>query len=212
MALKLKICGMKNPENILQVMKYSPDYLGFIFYKPSPRYAGGHLDQISRMAIPASIGKVGVFVDEDMDAILQIYSELALDLVQLHGHEPVQLCERLKDRGIPVMKVFSVGTGMDYEKMAPYAEVVDYFLFDTLGKYHGGNNLAFDWDLLKDYPFAKPFFLGGGIGPDNIEGIEKLKNPYLHAVDANSRLESSPGTKDPDKVKLLIKKFNKLKI
>lgn len=212
MALKLKICGMQDPENILQVITYTPDYLGFIFYKPSPRYAGHKIEEISRLDIPASIEKVGVFVDESAEHILHMHTKIYFDLVQLHGDEPVSLCERLTSHGIRVIKVFPVGSDLDFELMKPYADVVDFFLFDTLGKYYGGNSLAFNWDLLQDYPFGKPFFLGGGVGPDNIQAVERLRNPCFHAVDANSRLESIPGIKDLDKIRLFKEKFNKLKI
>ena len=89
---------------------------------------------------------------------------------------------------------------------------MDYFLFDTKGKYHGGNSIPFDWKIMEDYPFNIPFFLGGGIGIENIDLIPQIENPFLFALDANSRLETSPGLKDLKKVKLFREKFDRIQI
>jgi len=200
MKLKLKICGMREPENIRELVQVHPDYIGFIFYERSPRYAGNHIDKIKEVEIPSTIKKVGVFVNNDLNKILQVHTDLAFDAVQLHGSEPASLCEELRKEGLDVIKVFSVGEGFDFSQMKPYIDFVDYFLFDTKGKYYGGNSLVFDWGMIEKYPFQKPFFLGGGIGNDNILEIQDFVNPYLYAVDANSKLESSPGKKDLEQV------------
>ncbi len=210
MNLKLKICGMRHPDNIRDVMKYRPDYLGFIFYPGSPRYAGGNLEELSKMNIPSSILKTGVFVNERIDEIKKMASSFSLDLVQLHGEEPVKDCIELKKSGFKVVKVFSVGEDFDFSLMEPYAGDVDYFLFDTKGKYHGGNSIPFDWQIIEKYPYSIPVFLGGGIGLENIDLVKQIKNPYLYALDANSRLETTPGLKDPEKVKLFRGKIDRL--
>jgi phosphoribosylanthranilate isomerase len=210
MNLKLKICGMKYPDNIREVIKFRPDYLGFIFYPGSPRYAGGNIEELSKMNIPSSVSRIGVFVNERTNKIKQIAPSISLDMVQLHGKEPVADCIELKKSGLKVIKVFSVGEDFDFSQMEPYIDHVDYFLFDAKGKYHGGNSLPFDWEIIEKYPFRIPFFLGGGVGLENIDLIKKIRNPYLYALDANSRLEVSPGLKDPDKVKLFRTKFDKL--
>jgi len=210
MNLKLKICGMKEPDNIRQVLKYNPDYLGFIFHPGSPRYAGRDIEKLSAVNISASIQKVGVFVNENPDVIKQIDSKMPLDLVQLHGNEPVTACIEFKRSGFKVIKVFSIGEDFDLTVMEPYIDHVDYFLFDTKGKYYGGNSIPFDWGIIEKYPFRIPFFLGGGIGIENIDLVPKIKNPSLYALDANSMLEVSPGLKDPGKVKLFREKFDRI--
>ena len=210
MKIKLKICGMKYLDNIREVIKYRPDYLGFIFYRGSPRYAGDNMEELSKMNIPPAIKKTGVFVNESTKRIKQIASSVSLDMIQLHGKEPVTDCIELKKSGLKITKVFSVGEDFDFSLMEPYAGHVDYFLFDTKGKYHGGNSIPFDWEIIEKYPYNIPFFLGGGIGLENIDLVKQIKNPYLYALDANSRLETSPGLKDPEKMKLFRKKFDRL--
>lgn len=201
---------MKYPDNIREVIKYQPDYLGFIFYPGSPRYAGENMGELSTLDIPYSIKKTGVFVNESTYKIKQIAKSISLDMVQLHGKEPVADCIELRKSGIKIIKVFSVGEDFEFSQMQPYADHVDYFLFDTKGKYHGGNSIPFDWEIIEKYPFNIPFFLGGGMGIENIDLVKQIKNPYLYALDANSRLETSPGLKDPEKVKLFRKKFERL--
>lgn len=212
MDLKLKICGMRDPDNIREVIRYAPDYLGFIFYMGSPRYVGDHLEQLQKVVIPATIRKVGVFVNEYCSKILQMREKLHFDMVQLHGNEAFTLCEKLKNEGLEVIKVFSVGEAIDFDQMKPYLGYVDYFLFDTKGKNYGGNSIAFDWKLINNYPFQIPFFLGGGIGIENIQEIRAVKSPYFHAVDANSRLETSPALKDIRKVDAFRKQFDQINI
>lgn len=201
---------MKYPDNIREVIKYQPDYLGFIFYPGSPRYAGENMGELSTLDIPYSIKKTGVFVNESTYKIKQIAKSISLDMVQLHGKEPVADCIELRKSGIKIIKVFSVGEDFEFSQMQPYADHVDYFLFDTKGKYHGGNSIPFDWEIIEKYPFKIPFFLGGGMGIENIDLVKQIKNSYLYALDANSRLETSPGLKDPEKVKLFRKKFERL--
>ena len=201
---------MREPENIRQLIQIHPDYIGFIFYEKSPRYAGNHIDIIKEVEIPTTIKKVGVFVNEDLDEILQLRTNLPFNVVQLHGSEPVSLCDELRKEGLEVIKVFSIGEEFDFEQMRPYIDFVDYFLFDAKGKYYGGNSLAFDWTKIDKYPFQKPFFLGGGIGNDNITEVHNIRNPYLYGVDANSKLEISPGKKDMEQVKIFSKQLEKI--
>lgn len=203
---------MKEPDNIRQVIKYNPDYLGFIFYPGSPRYAGGDIEKLSVVNISSSIQKVGVFVNEDPVLVKQIASKMSLDLVQLHGNETVMDCVEFRRSGLKVIKVFSVGEYFEFRIMEPYVEHVDYFLFDTKGEYYGGNSIPFDWKIIEKYPFSIPFFLGGGIGIENIYLVSQIKNPSLFALDANSMLEDSPGLKDPGKVKTFREKFDSINI
>ena len=187
----LKICGMKYPDNILEVSKLLPDYLGFIFYKKSSRYFDGTIPEI-----PKSIKKVGVFVDETEENIIEKIEKYDLNLVQLHGKETPELCEKLQ-KTVPVIKVFSVDDDFDFQELEKYETACDYFLFDTKGKLHGGNGVTFNWEILKKYESKKPLFLSGGIGLEEIEELKKIDLP-IFAIDVNSKFEIEPGLKNID--------------
>ncbi|MDX1766825.1 MAG: phosphoribosylanthranilate isomerase [Arenibacter troitsensis] len=207
--MKLKVCGMKL--NTLEVATLDPDYLGFIFWEPSKRYFEGTIPRL-----PASIKKVGVFVDAPLEAILKKVDTYDLQAVQLHGNESPEFCNDLKtinnDRSkaleeynIAIIKVFSIKDDFDFSILTPYENVCDYFLFDTKGKLPGGNGFTFSWEVLKNYPSTKPYFLSGGIGLDEIEKIREFQqrpeSKYCHAIDVNSKFESKPGLKDIKKLK-----------
>jgi phosphoribosylanthranilate isomerase len=200
---KLKICGMREPSNILEVAGLQPDYMGFIFYKKSPRCVP--IDFKVPSTFPKTVKRVGVFVDENLEQIINRVHQHDLDFVQLHGNEPVAFCEKLKDRNIGVIKVFSVENEFDFKVTKNYSNAADYFLFDTRGKYRGGNGQVFDWNLLQRYDQKIPFFLSGGLSVDNIANLHTLKNMSFHAIDVNSTLETTPGVKDVAKVAELIR-------
>jgi len=201
MKLKLKICGMRDEENILDVASLNPEYLGFIFYAKSPRYVGD--DFVLPAKLSPDILRVGVFVNETSEVIIGKADKYQLDYIQLHGSETPDQCEALGQLGLGIIKVFSMGDDFDFEVVKPYKGVVDYFLFDTKGKYYGGNASTFNWGLLKQYDQEIPFFLSGGLSPDNINEVGKLKGMNIHALDLNSGVEVSPGVKDISKVKQL---------
>lgn len=198
--MKLKVCGMKYPENIIDVAALQPNYLGFIFHEPSPRNFENTIPKISN-----SIKKVGVFVDEKIEYISRQIEKHQLSVVQLHGHETPEICRLLKSAGVEVIKVFSIKDEFDFSVLEPYEEVCDYFLFDTKGKLPGGNGYTFNWSVLKHYPSTKPYFLSGGIGLDEIEKIKEFKNSevseFCFAIDVNSKFEIEPGLKNIEQVK-----------
>ena len=196
--IKLKVCGMRDADNVMQLAALKPDYMGLIFYPKSPRYVGE--DFTLPTDFPSSIRKVGVFVNEATSVIIKIVADLDLQAVQLHGNETVTQCRELRKLGIEVIKVFSIGEDFDFGVTETYEEVVDYFLFDTKGKYYGGNAKTFDWSILKKYHGRVPYFLSGGISPDNVKEIESLVDSNLYAIDVNSGVELSPGLKDISKV------------
>jgi phosphoribosylanthranilate isomerase len=198
MKLRLKVCGMRDQENILSVASLSPDYMGFIFYSKSPRYVGEEF--ATPVAFPHSIKRVGVFVDENIDRLQEIVLRHDLDYVQLHGQESVELCKEMKLSGIGVIKVFSIDRDFDFAETLPFKPYVDFFLFDTKGKYRGGNAVAFDWKVLENYDQDVPFFLSGGISIENVQGIKSLSQMNLHALDVNSGVEVSAGLKDINKI------------
>jgi len=176
--MKLKICGMG--ANVLEVAELHPDYLGFIFWEPSLRYYDKSIPEI-----PKGISKIGVFVDESIPNILLKIKVYDLNLIQLHGKEsPAFFKELRKELSLnklqpKLIKVFSVNDSFNFETVFPFEEVCDFFLFDTKGKLPGGNGFHFDWSMLQNYPSKKPFFLSGGIGPDDIYKIfEFLNSPW----------------------------------
>jgi phosphoribosylanthranilate isomerase len=207
--MKLKICGMKYPDNILEVGSLLPDYMGFIFWEKSSRYFDGVIPDL-----PKSIKKVGVFVNETVEIILAKAEKYDLQAIQLHGQESLEFCLNLKNElnsKIEIIKVFSVDDDFDFDALKPFESVCDYFLFDTKGKLPGGNGTTFDWKVLEKYPSSKPFFLSGGIGLEEIDLTKEIltTNLPIHALDLNSKFESEPGLKD----KKILKKFqNNLKL
>lgn len=198
--LKLKVCGMN--KNSTEVAALRPDYLGFIFWKPSKRYFEGEMP-----TIPHGVKKVGVFVDERVLIIAEKVKKYGLLLVQLHGQESPAFCDQLKTQipQIKIVKVFSMKDDFDFDKLKHFEDVCDFYMFDTKGKLPGGNGYAFNWEVLKDYPSTKPYFLSGGIGLEEIDSIKKfMKRPeaqYCHAIDINSKFEIEPGLKNIEKVK-----------
>jgi phosphoribosylanthranilate isomerase len=194
--MKLKICGMKYPDNILEVGSLLPDYMGFIFWEKSARYFDGVIPDL-----PKSIKKVGVFVNENIPVIEEKIAKYDLQAIQLHGKESVEFCSELKtkiDPSIEIFKVFSADENFDFSVLKAYESVCDYFLFDTKGKLPGGNGTTFDWRILENYPSTKPFFLSGGIGLEELDSIKEISktNLPLYAIDINSKFEIEPGLKN----------------
>lgn len=198
---------MRDPENISGVVAVSPDYIGFIFYPKSPRFVGFEPVPEISLLVPDSIKKVGVFVNELPETILQVCSDWKLDAVQLHGQEPPEVCQQIKQSGQMVFKAFSVDERFNPNQLLPYAGVCDYFLFDTKGQLPGGTGKKFDWQLLDDYQFDVPFFLSGGIRPDDADRIKKVSHPQLAGIDLNSGFEYEPGLKNIEKLNEFVTKL-----
>jgi phosphoribosylanthranilate isomerase len=198
--MKLKVCGMKFVENIEQVSGLYPDYMGFIFYEKSKRNFEGVIPKL-----PKSIKKTGVFVNEYPEILVSLVEEYQLEAIQLHGDETIAYIKQIKTYlpSVEIIKVFGIKDEFNFELLIPFLDLVDYFLFDTKGKERGGNGVQFDWQVLKEYPFEKPFFLSGGIGLKNIEAVQKMINSDLpiYALDVNSKFEIEPGLKNVNEVK-----------
>ncbi|MDB5262035.1 MAG: phosphoribosylanthranilate isomerase [Adhaeribacter sp.] len=206
-ALQLKVCGMRQLENIQAVVALQPDYLGFIFYPKSARYVGEELSQETLAAIPASTQKVGVFVNEPAAQILVVVKKYNLEAVQLHGHEAPDLCRQLKAAGLVVLKAFSVDDAFDFNQLRAYENTCHYFLFDTNGQEYGGNGVRFNWGILKNYTGNTPFFLSGGIDLEHAAQIKSIDLPLLKGIDINSRFEISPALKDRNKVEAFFRQI-----
>ncbi|GHT67197.1 N-(5'-phosphoribosyl)anthranilate isomerase [Bacteroidia bacterium] len=186
---------MKCPQNIADIAALQPDFMGFIFYPKSPRYVGNLADDALKI-IPVSTKKIGVFVNEAVENILQTAAQYKLDGIQLHGNESVDVCKRLKNDKLICIKAFSIGSEQDLNLVAPYVSCVDYFLFDTQTPTHGGSGKKFDWHWLDAYHESVPFFLSGGIGSEDAAIISKIKHPQLFGVDVNSKFEIEAGIKN----------------
>ncbi len=198
---------MRDESNIKELVKVRPDYIGFIFYSGSERYVGDNFDKGKLDLIPDSIYRVGVFVKADKYYILEKIRTFGLNLIQLHGGESVDFCRKLSHDGIPVIKVFGINEGFDFNSVIPFKPFCKYFMFDTECRTYGGSSWKFDWDSLNQYDNEKPVFLSGGIGPEDADSIKRLFNLNIHAVDINSRFEKAPGLKDISQVRKFIKKI-----
>ena len=204
-ALVIKVCGMREAENIREVEALGIDWMGLIFWPKSSRYVSEMPDYL-----PQDVKRVGVFVNEDLDTVKKKADDYALDLIQLHGSESPDYVRALKTPSSinpltsSIIKAFNIATAGDFEQTKDYEGLVDYFLFDTKGPSVGGNGVQFDWDVLKDYHGKTPFLLSGGIGPDDAERIHAFHHPQCIGIDLNSRFELSPGLKDINKLKTFI--------
>jgi len=209
----IKICGMRETANILAAAELMPDMMGFIFYSGSRRFAGEMLNPEIVSKLPAGIRKTGVFVNSDFNEIRETIAKYSLNIVQLHGDEPPALCRLIKDTGIEVIKAFNIGENMSFSFCAEYIDCTDYFLFDTMTRYHGGSGQKFDWKLLDRYEVGHPFILSGGISPTDIDNISGITNPAFYGLDLNSRFEINSGLKDIEKLKKFITELrNKYKL
>ncbi len=205
--MKLKVCGLREADNIAEVADLQPDMMGFIFYEKSSRYVGHQLSISSLEQLPQSIKKVGVFVNEDIKELKQIAQEYALDYLQLHGHETSVYCRELTADGFNVIKAFHVGEGFDFTQVAAYEDCCEFFLFDTKGKDYGGNGIKFNWEQLATYQSEVPFLLSGGIGLEDAEAVSNFTHPQMIGIDVNSAFEDRPAFKNVTKLQAFIKQL-----
>lgn len=188
---------MRNSENISGLMTLKPDYIGFIFYAQSKRV----VTDFPQIEIPSSVKKVGVFVNENIEEIIEKAIQYKLDFVQLHGDETPDYCEKLALQNIKIIKAFSVDENFDFSTIKPFEKHVSLFLFDTKGKNYGGNGIKFNWDLLQNYKGKTPFLLSGGITKNDAGEIKKMKHPAFLGIDINSGFEIEPGLKNIIEIK-----------
>ncbi len=194
---KIKICGITNKEDALWAVNLGVDFLGFNFYKGSPRKVSA--DTVNKIieSLPPFVMKVGVFVDENIKHVKHVAEKCHLDLIQLHGGESPQYCSELDLR---VIKAFKIKDEESLKPISSYASV-DYYLLDTyVCGVEGGTGEVFNWDLaclVKD--MGKPIFLAGGINPDNVAQAVESVAPFC--IDVASGVEKSPRHKDFAKMK-----------
>lgn len=196
--MNIKVCGITEMKQLQQLDGLDIDFAGLIFYKDSPRYIGDKISKAELKRADLDLKKVGVFVNPEMIDVLDAIDDYGLDAVQLHGTESPEMCEDLSSE-VEVIKVFSIKdntTNID-ELVADYDAVCDYYLFDKATDYSiGGTGQQFDWNILTKAKIEKPFFLSGGIGPDDAAKVKAFKHPDFFGIDLNSRFEKSPGVKD----------------
>ncbi|MBK5209650.1 MAG: phosphoribosylanthranilate isomerase [Flavobacteriaceae bacterium] len=223
--MKIKVCGMRDSENISGLLNLKPDFIGFIFYAQSKRF----VTDFPQIEIPFSTKKVGVFVNETIDEIIGKVIKYKLDFVQLHGNETPEYCEKLiaiitvqsrnenklrhsepacpvgrlvsESHPIGIIKAFSIDEDFNFDVIQPFEKHVSLFLFDTKGKNYGGNGVKFNWDLLQNYKGKTPFLLSGGISKEDVFELRKIRHPAFLGVDINSGFELEPGLKNVDEIK-----------
>ena len=223
----IKVCGMRDAQNIREVSQLGVDMIGMIFYPKSPRYVemqsshAGIIPDYAKEDVGVSDSsensskdssktpaRVGVFVDDMVQNIVTRVVNYHLDYVQLHGNEPREMCENLRSTldpdirpGIKIIKAISVSDASDIQKYKEYVGAVDLFLFDTKCKTVGGSGQQFDWQVLEQYDGEVPFLLSGGIGPEDASRLHAFHHPKCIGIDLNSRFEIEPGVKDVEKLK-----------
>ena len=197
--MNIKVCGITQFKQLQQLEALNIDYAGLIFYKDSPRYMGDKITGKQVKEADFDLKKVGVFVNPGYSELLDAIDEYGLDIVQLHGNETPEMCEDVSGE-VEVIKAFRIEDGaVKIDKLVePYDAVCDFYLFDTAGlkESFGGTGQQFDWSILKKAKIEKPFFLSGGIGPDDAQKIKAFKHPDFFAIDVNSKFEMAPGLKD----------------
>ena len=207
--LIVKVCGMRDGENIRRVEALAPDWMGFICWEGSRR----HVPEVPDY-LPVKCRRVGVFVNPSVEYVDTRIKELELDLVQLHGQETPDFCRAVKDlsnskdHSVEIIKAFGIATGKSFPDTAAYEEACDFFLFDTPCTEHGGSGRSFNWSLLKDYTGSTPFLLSGGLNPNSIGALSRFTHSQWAGIDLNSRFESSPGIKDISRLQTFINQLS----
>lgn len=204
--MKVKVCGITKVEDLEPLAKLEVDFVGFILYSESKRFAEKNLKSLAEISLKLKIKRAGVFVNDRPERVAQISKEHKLDFVQLHGNEPPDYCEKIR-QSVKVIKAFNIDESFDFSRLKAYNTSCDYFLFDAKGKLPGGNSITFNWSFLKQYEMDKPFFLSGGISPSHIEQLQSFRHPSHFAIDINSGFETSPGVKDTKMIEAFLKKL-----
>lgn len=212
--MKIKVCGMRESENISELIKLNPDFIGFIFYNKSKRFVA----DFPQIKFPLTIKKVGVFVNEDIEIVLEKVNNYQLNVVQLHGNETPEYCYNLKlnnshlecsrkivSESFEIIKAFSIHEHFDFNLTKHYENSCDYFLFDTKGTNYGGNGIKFNWEILQNYKGKVPYLLSGGISKEDSTAIlsfqRREESKLCIGIDINSGFEIKPGLKNIQDIK-----------
>lgn len=204
--MKVKVCGITQIEQLIKLDELGVDYAGMIFYENSARFVLNKMNSKLVKDANLNIKKVGVFVNSNEEQIKTMIEEYELDFIQLHGDETPLFCKQV-NKHAPVIKAFRINEKNEQNidwMVKPYNEFCTYFLFDTHSKSgYGGTGLKFNWNAIQNDKIEKEFFLSGGIGIEDTDQIQNFSHPFFYGIDLNSKLETSPGIKDLEKVKVM---------
>lgn len=197
--MKIKVCGLKDVDNIIALYEVGIRIMGFIFYEKSKRFVDIEKRKKVFSSIPSDVKKVGVFVNETQDYVIKMIRDYNLDYVQLHGDEEAEFCDEILPYA-KVVKALRVDEDFSFPILKRYQNC-DLLLFDAKGKDYGGNGIKYDWQLLKNYNMETPFLLSGGIKPDDVDKILSFEHSKFVGIDINSGFEEEPGIKNIEKIK-----------
>lgn len=197
----VKVCGMRDSENIRAIEQTKADLMGFIFHPKSPRFVASLPEYM-----PKKQKRVGVFVNASLEQILAKAQKFSLEYIQLHGDEPPAFCSELKNRGLKVIRALRIANTDDIIRAESY-NMADLMIFDTKTEFYGGSGKKFNWQLLENYKGCVPFLLSGGIRSDTFEEIKAFFHPQFAGIDLNSGFEISPALKDVGKLNNFIEKI-----
>ena len=204
----IKVCGMRDSKNIRAVEAVGIDWMGFIFWDGSPRFVADTLRYL-----PTRCKRVGLFVNQMPQYIIDCIDYYNLDMVQLHGDETPVLIDNLRRTmedmmpGLKYIKAINISSAADLEKAKSYQDSADYLIFDTKAEKVGGNGTQFDWHIVDGYDGQLPFLLSGGIGPDDAERVKAFRHPKCIGIDLNSKFETSPAIKNVEAIKTFVNKI-----
>ena len=210
MTVEVKICGLDRPETVDGAVNAGAEMLGFVFYPPSPRNLTASAASRLTNRVPASVKRVGLFVDPTDEMITTVLNKNVLDLIQLHGNEPPERVAEIKDiTSLKVIKVLKVTDIRDLKYVSVYQRVAEWLMFDALapkdmkGALPGGNALSFDWNILARANIPTPWILAGGLNLENVK--EAMSTSGAKVVDVSSGVEKLPGVKCVEKIKSFIR-------
>lgn len=192
--MQIKVCGITDQQNMMAVGEMLPDMMGFIFYRPSPRDVSNRMTHLPLKDLPSSVISVALTVNRSTEGNIRLIRQFGFDAIQLHGKESPEQCLQIRKHAM-VIKTFSVGSVLP-GSLEDYHGTCDYLLFDTAGEKPGGNSITFDHALLKQYNGSTPFFIAGGIGPEDATRLKNMPLKNLSGADVNSRFEVRPGYKN----------------
>jgi phosphoribosylanthranilate isomerase len=199
-SLRVKICGITNPEDALLAVEAGADALGFIFVEGTPRYVTPSAAAAIVRMLPPFVTPVGVFWDHAGAHVKAVAETCGLHALQLHGDESP---EDARQYGLPVIKTIKIRGPQDLDRLPPYRNAVAAFLLDSAARWsEGETRQPIEWQLARQAADAGPILLAAGLNPDNVARAVEIARPY--GVDVNSGVEARPGRKDPDKVRRFV--------
>ncbi|MBQ6964331.1 MAG: phosphoribosylanthranilate isomerase [Bacteroidaceae bacterium] len=203
----VKVCGMRDTDNIRQIDELGcVDWMGFIFYPHSPRF----VSEIPTY-LPQHCKRVGAFVNEPIQDILERVKTFGFNIIQLHGNETPDYCKQLRsciNKEVKIIKMIPITIPSDLDETKRYEGIVDYFLFETRCSIYGGCGKQFDWNILEGYKGHIPFLLTGGIKPTDAEKVLSFHHPQFVGIDLNSKFETAPAIKDPMLLRTFLSQIN----